>query len=281
MEIKASDFKISCSAIGQIMTNSRGKTKAEKITECNAKIKETQEKHDAIKDGLKSKLTASAKIDSLKKELEELKKLSDKPELSETAKTYCENWVKSKLYEKKKEFSSKETEKGNSTEPDVIALIEQHYKVPFVVKNNKREFNEYLDGECDVILSDRIVDAKSAYECFTFPLFENEIPENNYHWQILGYMVLYNRNKGDVFYGLVDMPMEMIEKFLRYKFKDGFTKEQYERAAMNYIYSNTEVKYRKKIFSFERDENKIKQVYERVIQCREYIQTLLNKLDNL
>lgn len=275
--INANEFKITCSAIGQIMTNGKGKTKPEKIADLNAKIDAEKLKYEALKPG-KAKDNKQAAIDKLKKELEQVEQLPDIPELSEGAKTYCKNWVKSRLYDKKREFTSKQTDKGNLTEQEGIELIESFLGLPLLMKNSERRENEYMQGECDVVLHDSIIDIKSAFDCFTFPLFEKEIPETDYHWQVLGYMELWGKKSASVCYCLLDMPMEMIERELRYKFRDGFTKEQYENAAKQYIYSHIAPKYRVKVFSFEYDANKIEQINSRVIQCRQYIQELLNNI---
>lgn len=277
--IKANDFKITCSAIGQIMSNGKGKTKAEKIADLTAKIDAESAKYAELKPG-KAKENKQAAIDKLKRELAQVEQLPDVPELSEGAKTYCENWVKSRLYDKKREFTSKQTDKGNLTEQEGIELIESFLQLPLLMKNDERRENEYIQGECDVVLPDLIIDVKSAYDCFTFPLFETEIPEKDYHWQVLGYMELWGKKQASVCYCLLDMPMEMIERELRYKFRDGFTKEQYEKAAKQYIYSHIEPKYRVKEFKFEYDAEKIEKINARVIQCREYIQQLLNTLNN-
>lgn len=135
-----------------------------------------------------------------------------------------------------------------------------------------------MSGECDIILHDTIVDIKSSFTCFTFPLFETKIPDTDYEWQIQGYMSLWGKPKGMVSYVLMDMPDEVIEKELRWKLKDGYTKEQYETEYMKYIYSNIDTKYRVKSFEFEYDAKKIEQVEARVKLCREYIETLIKNL---
>ena len=135
-----------------------------------------------------------------------------------------------------------------------------------------------MSGECDIVLPDTIVDIKSSFSCFTFPLFETKIPDTDYEWQIQGYMHLWQKHKGMVSYVLMDMPDEMIEKELRWKLPQGFTKEQYETEYAKYIYSNIDTKYRVKSFEFEYDANKIEQVEARVKLCREYIETLITNL---
>ena len=198
--------------------------------------------------------------------------------LSGTCKTYCKDWVMEQIYGRRKDFTSKQTDKGNKTENEAIALLEEYYGWGFAAKNSERRSNDFMSGECDIVLSDTIPDVKSCYSCYTFPLFETEIPNKDYEWQIHGYMSLWGKPKGMVSYVLMDMPDEMIDRELRYKFKDGYTKEQYESDYAKYIYSNIETKYRVKSFEFEYDANKIEQVGARVKLCREYIETLIKNL---
>lgn len=277
--ISAEQFKIRCSAIGQIMTDARGKTKAEKIKDLNDLIIETQSKADAIKDGLKSKQNALDKVVKLKAQLPELEKLPEF-ELSETAKTFCETWVKEKIYDRKKDFSSKHTDKGNKVEDSSIAELVEHYKWPFMTeKNQGRLSNDYIMGECDILPTDELVaDLKSSWDCFTFPLFDDVIPDKDHEWQIRGYMHLYAREKGAVIYFLSDMPEDMIERELRFKLKEGFTKEEFEKARSYYIYSHLPMELRVKRFNFEHDPELIQKIEQRVIACREYISLLLKDI---
>jgi hypothetical protein len=269
-------FKISCSAIGRIMTDSKELPKSEKIKRLIADIDERMAKRDALKDGLKSKETATEKINSLVLELETLGRTPDTINLSETCKTYCKDWVMEQIYGRRKEFTSKQTDKGNKTEFDAVELLENYYGWNFAAKNSSRKSNDFMSGECDIILPDTIVDIKSSFSCFTFPLFETKIPESDYEWQIQGYMHLWEKQKGMVSYVLMDMPDEMIEKELRWKLPYPYTKDEYEKEYAKYIYSNIDIKYRVKSFEFEYDAEKIEAVKNRVDLCREYIGTLLN-----
>jgi hypothetical protein len=274
--INPQKFKISCSAIGRIMTDSKELSKDEKIKRLIADIEDRKAKRDALKEGLKSKETATEKINSLVVELEALRKLPDTINLSETCKTYCKEWVIEQIYGRRKEFTSKQTDKGNKTEFDAVELLENFYGWNFAAKNSSRKMNDFMSGECDIILPDTIVDIKSSFSCFTFPLFENKIPDSDYEWQIQGYMSLWAKSKGMVSYVLMDMPDEMIDRELRWKLPRNYTKDEYEKEYAKYIYSNIDVKYRVKSFEFEYDAEKIEAVKNRVELCREYIGTLVN-----
>lgn len=229
--IEAKDFKIRCSAIGQIMTEPRTKTTADFG-------------------------------------------------LSETAKTFCKTWVKEQLYERRKEFTSKQTYKGNKVENDGIAELVEFFNWPFMTeKNTERKSNDFMQGECDILPGvDLVVDLKSSWDCFTFPLFDGKIPEKDYELQIRGYMELYGRKYGAVVFLLSDMPDELIEKELRYKLKEGFSLEDYENARLFYIYSDLPMNLRVKRFDFIHDAEIIEKIKQRVELCREYIQTLIEAI---
>lgn len=194
--------------------------------------------------------------------------------LSETAKTYCRDWLKQQLYNRRKTFTSKYTDKGNFVESQAIEYLESALGWDFAVKNDRRVYGEFIEGECDVILNDRIVDIKCSYDCFTFPLFDTVIPEKDYEYQIRGYMYLYGKPKGEVIFCLMDMPEDMIQKEVRWKLGEEYTKEQYDKFYSTFIYSDLPDNLRIKRFEFDHDIEIIKSIEERVLECREYIKHL-------
>ena len=253
------------------MTESKELSKAEKIERLKADIAARIEKRDAIKDGLKSKLQATEKIILLELDLQVLINLPDTVQLSKTAQTVCDEWIKEQIYQRRKEFTAKQTDKGNLTESDGIELIERFFNWGFAAKNSQQRSNDFMRGTCDIAMDDMIVDIKSAWDCFTFPLLENELPESDYWWQLQGYMELWNKDSGMVCYVLMDMPHDMIERELRFKLKDGYTKEEYDFYYSRYIYSNIPDKFRVKSFNVKRDESAKKAIEKRVLECRQYI----------
>jgi len=253
------------------MTEPKGLSKAEKIEQLSADIAARKEKRDAIKDGLKSKLQATEKINLLEIDFQDLINSPDTVNLSKTAQTVCDEWIKEKIYERRKEFTAKQTDKGNLTESDAIELIERYFGWAFAAKNSQHRENLFMRGTCDIPLDDMIVDAKSSWDCYTFPLLETELPESDYWWQIQGYMELWEKEKGMVCYVLMDMPNDMIERELRFKLKDGYTKEEYDFHYSRYIYSNIHDRFRVKSFEFARDKNAVLAIEKRVNECRDYI----------
>ena len=226
-EINPANFKISCSAIHEIMTDPKSKSET----------------------------------------------------LSVTCKNFCKEWLKIQIYERLPEFTSKYTDKGTQTEDAAIELLNGFYGWN-ATKNTARKFSEYMHGECDLDLPelDLIDDIKSSYSCFTFPLFDAEIPDKKYIWQIQGYMHLWGRKNGRISYVLMDMPEDMIAQELRWKFKSPPTDEEYRAAAAKYIYSDLADALRVKSFDFKYDPEIIAAIEQRVRDCRVYIRSLLDNM---
>ena len=274
-------FKIRASSIARIMTGGRGKGKSDKIAEIEAKLSSDEAKYTALKEGLPSKTTLGVKIKADKAALEILKITPE--ELPEGVKTYCENWLKSKLYVKEKTFFSKQAEKGDKTEASSIEYIDNFFgwtqsRKEIVEKNTIWKSNEYCQGTSDVVLSNRIIDMKNSYDCFTFPLFERELPNKDYWCQGQGYMWLWHKEDFEVIYTLMNLPEEDIRKEAKYKLPADATMLDYEVFRQEFIYSNLDDALKIKRFVFKRDEKFIEAIKVRVEQCQKYIDSLLQYL---
>lgn len=223
------EFKIRCSAIGQIMTNSRSKSES----------------------------------------------------LSQTTKTYCQTWLKEQLYKTKKEFSSKQTEKGNIMEDESIDFISDQLGYGMLLKNETFYDDEFMKGTPDLVLANEIIDVKNSWDCFTFPIFENDVPNKSYWWQLQGYMSLTGRDKAKLIYVLSNTPDNLIEREAYYWSKNNGYEELdndvflkfHERMTYDDIPDNLKIK----VFEIERDNSAIEKINSRVLECREYINNLLEK----
>lgn len=224
-------FKIRCSAIGQIMTNDR-----------------------------------SGKA------------------MGKTSMGYCEQWVKEQLYARKKEFSSKYTQKGNENEDNGIDMIAEHLDIGMLFKNEKHYENESITGTPDVVLKDLVIDLKSSWDCFTFPLLSDEIPNSDYDWQLQGYMELTGTTKAKLIYALTDTPLHLIEKEAYFYAKNNgydtleIESEIYEKFAKQMTYPDIPNRYRIKVYDIAYDAAKVSQIYSRVAECRKHIETLTAKI---
>lgn len=178
--------------------------------------------------------------------------------LSDTTKGYCEDWIKEQVYGVRKSIKSKYLEKGVSVEDLAIDYYAEEMGLGFVLKNEEYFENEFMHGTPDLILPDLVIDMKSSWDCFTFPLFETE-PDKKYVAQLQGYMHLTGRNKARLVYTLQNTPDDLVWD------------EPVD-------YSNISSKYRIKEFEIDYDPEFIEQVRNRVIECREYIQSLCGSL---
>ncbi len=203
--------------------------------------------------------------------------------LSETAKSYCDNWIKEQVYNRKKEFSSKTTEKGIIVEDSSIDFISEFLGFEMLMKNEEHFEDEYMTGTPDIVLrsDDLIIDAKNSWDCFTFPLLEEELPTLDYYWQAQGYLNLTGLNNYKVVYVLSDTPLNIIEREAYWYCKNnGFEEldaEILEAFQLKMTYAGIPTKYKIKIFDIKRDDTNIARVKERVSQCRRYAQEQIDK----
>lgn len=274
-------FKCRCSGIGQIMTESRGKTKTEKLADLRTSLSDAQAKAMNTKEGTKSRAAAAERVDKILSNIQEVLQLPDVPELSQTAKTFCENWLTQQLYERRREFVTRYTEKGKEMEVEAADYAAGVLGWGYVEPNTLRLDNEWIQGECDIITNDAIHDIKNSYDCFTFPLFADEIPEDGYYWQVQGYMWLYDRPAASVVYCLMDMPDNLVAWECRIKYGAGYSAEQFAEMKALHTYSHLPDYLRVKQFKFERNQSDIDRIAARVEQCREYINTLIKKIQKV
>lgn len=200
--------------------------------------------------------------------------------LSKTTQSYCESWLKEKLYNREKEFTNKYVQKGIIVEDNSIDVIANQLGYGMLFKNEIKFENDFLTGTPDIITNDKIIDAKSSWDVFTFPLFD-ESPNPLYEWQGQGYMNLTDKKKFAVCYVLVDTPEHMIESEMRrYAWSMGYEYDDlnYGQFYKKMTYADIPEQYRIKTFEFDYDQTKIDSVQNRVLECREFIDYLVKKL---
>jgi len=188
--------------------------------------------------------------------------------ISKTTASYCKEWMKEQIYSRKKEISSKYFDKGNIMEQNSLDYIASELGYDSLPKNEKSFENDYLTGTPDAIFQDHIIDVKNSWDCFTFPLFFDNVPNKNYYWQAQGYMALTGLDYYRLIYTLMDTPEELIKKEYFGSNLD------YDTFAKHYKYSDIDSKYRIKVFEIERNDLDIDRIYTRVEECREYINNI-------
>ena len=207
--------------------------------------------------------------------------------LSKTAQTYVQDWLRGQpeLYNRKKEFSSKYTYKGNQVEDDSIDFVAEMLDYPFLFKNEEYFENDWIKGTPDVIVSDHVIDVKNSWNQQTFPLFDTNVSNSDYYWQGQGYMWLTTKSRYKLIYTLMDAPLEQIEKAARmycyqnYLDLDLYFDQVYEEHFEQMTYSDVDPKLKIKVFEFERNDSDIELIKKRVEAARVYIDELLKTLN--
>lgn len=199
--------------------------------------------------------------------------------MGETAKSYIKEWYISQLTGKQKEIKSKYLERGNALEEKAIERAGEHYGVE-VIKNELFLENEYFTGTFDVRTIDRVIDTKVPFDCFTFPFFETEL-DPNYYAQMQIYMELTGLKKASVCYCLENGSNEQIER-LSWQIAKDLGKDEpdiddWEQAEKQLNYDHLPDELRIKVFEIEYNIDFIENAKKRVLEAREYLQTILIK----
>jgi hypothetical protein len=202
--------------------------------------------------------------------------------LSQTAKTYLKELALEEKFGIRKEFSSRYTDKGNTQEDLAIEMASQVLNLPFALKNTEYFENEFIKGTPDLILEDEIIDIKCSWDGTTFPWFEDELPNKDYFWQLVGYMWLTGRSKARVVYCLVDTPEDIVQDEIRRtswkKFEIDVTEETENEVRAKHEFSHISENKRVRAFQIELNESNIDQVKEKLSHAREYYNELIERL---
>jgi len=194
--------------------------------------------------------------------------------MGKTVYSYLDTWMKEQIYNRKKIIESKYFDKGIEVESKSIDYISEQLKLGMIFKNEEYFENDYMTGCPDLVLPDEIIEVKNSFDCFTFPLFECEPPNKDNEWQVLVYMALTGRKKARIIYTLMDTPSDIVERQMNWA-----EESEHERIVRYHEYSNLDAKLRIKSFDVDYDQAKIDAITDRVIQCRDYINETMHKLN--
>ena len=263
---------IRCSCIGKIMANGRGSVLTEKQSAELERLQNIENRTEKQQETLQVLL----------------EKKDATPSLSDTCKTYLKEVYMYYKYGKESVGGSERsryTIKGRSVEDESIMLLSRIDDV-FYSKNDQRFQNGYLTGEPDIIVSsqdgntDKIIDIKSSWDGASL-LGNIGSPLNPlYFYQVQGYMALTGAKTAEVCYVLVNMPQEIIngEKNRIFRTMNPVTEENAEykkviaRLENNMTFDEIPIRERIVRFKVDRDEALINNIYQRVEQCREWLQ---------
>lgn len=204
--------------------------------------------------------------------------------LSKTAQTQVQQAVLRDLFDIKKEFWSKQMDKGNQCEDDSIDLYAKVNDL-FGLKKNEDYFeNDFFTGTPDLLHEDVVIDIKTSWDGTTFPWFADEIPTKDYFYQLQAYMNLTGKRKAILAYCLVSAPEEMMQDEVRrqgwqHKMID-ITDEFENKVRKQMTFDHIPEELRIKTFEFDYDEEVIIQMKERVIECRGYYDEIRSSILN-
>lgn len=271
-------FKIRASGSGEISAKSG-------LTEAQLK---TVAEYSARDKGEGKPLT-----DKMKAELTRLLEVQKNPPLPDGSKTYCKKWINETLWKRRKELKNKFVDKGNRSEEDGFTLMAVQLNLGMVYKNMQFFEDDHFCGTPDLINAGIVYDNKCSWELDTFPMYETEIPDTKYWWQLQVYMELTGCRKAVLAYTLIDADYDLLlqatkwetnpEKIYRTLVNMVYTQEAFDKAfeefcplaVSDYFVEIPEEK-RIKHFAVKYNAEAIEFLRKRVVECRTYINSLLN-----
>jgi hypothetical protein len=201
--------------------------------------------------------------------------------MGETAKSYLQELYMEVKFGIRKDVLSKFINKGLMVEESAIALLSKVHG-DFYTKNDEWFSNQYISGTPDIIQDGIIRDIKSSWDANTFPMFDTELPNKHYFYQMQGYMWLTDCEIAYVDYVLIDTPDQLIEdEKRRTAWKMGLLDdvsheylEACEQIDKTHRFSQIPDELRVKSFEIKRDEDVIESMKSRILEAREYLKSL-------
>jgi hypothetical protein len=130
--------------------------------------------------------------------------------LQQTQKTALRKIYMREVWGFNKDFSSRQTEKGNHVESSAIGVVNRKFYDGYPhEKNEERMSNEFVKGTFDLRVKPRIHDIKASYDLDTF--MTAELTRAN-DFQVKGYQWITGDSEGQIDKVLVNMPEHMAEK---------------------------------------------------------------------
>jgi hypothetical protein len=202
--------------------------------------------------------------------------------LSQTTKTYLQELAVQEVYNIRKEFSSRYTDKGNEVEELSIALCNDVLGLGFIYKNEEHYSNDWITGTPDVNTNEILLDVKSSWDATTFPFFDTELKNKDYFYQLQGYMWLTDKEESLLCYCLIDTPLQIVEDEIRREhWKASLIEESLDLRAFvqaKHTFGHIPKEKRVKTFKIAKDDEVIEAIKTRIEECREYYNELIQKL---
>jgi hypothetical protein len=202
--------------------------------------------------------------------------------LSQTTKTYLQELAVEEVYNIRKEFSSRYTDKGNEVEELSIALCNDVLNLGFIYKNEEHFSNDWITGTPDVNTNEILLDVKSSWDATTFPFFDTELKNKDYLYQLQGYMWLTGKEESLLCYCLIDTPLQIVEDEIRREhWKASLIEESLDLRAFvqaKHTFGHIPKEKRLKTFKIVKDDVIIENIKTRIEECREYYDNLIQIL---
>ena len=253
------DWKARASELGIIMTGCKPPLtvkQTERVAELKSKDKLTDKQHIEL-GGL-------------------LDKMLHTPSLSATTESKMQDYFKEMEFNRSTDLRSKYLDKGIMVEEQAITLVSEVLDL-FLVKNRERKSNGYLTGEPDNVQG-KVRDIKSSWDLKTFPMFDTELVNKTYWWQVQAYMELFDIDAAEVIYCLVDTPEMLIQDELRrvsWQMNYIDIPEDLEAEVRHTMtFADIPKELRVKRFHVDRDRESMAMVEPQVMRCREYLNGL-------
>lgn len=232
--------------------------------------------------------------------------------LSETCMTHLIDVFVSAKYSRREEITSKFIDKGNIREEDSITLLSR-VKKTFYKKNTAQLSNEFIKGTPDLFTglsikdADETLDTKTSWSAHTFFRAQKKL-DKIYEWQGRGYMALTGAKKHTVAYCLVNGTAESIlseKRKLQWALNvidpehDENYRDRCKQIEINHIFDmeafikeyphfdfnsninewhyDIPMSERLFTFEFERNDIEIQRLYQRVKDCRTWMNENLFK----
>lgn len=237
--------------------------------------------------------------DTFRARCSSLKKIMTNPRsgggLSETTKTYLEEWYVEKKYGRRKMVTSVEMQKGTQVEDQSITLFSKFRGNRGLIKNTKKYEDEYIVGTPDIVSPinpTEIVDIKSSWDIFTFKKATTRVDPlrtakdfTDYGWQGIGYLILTGRTEFTLAYCLSNTPEYIVADESRRAWynrdpnmsEDDWAKVEAE-IERNHNYDDLHTADRVRTFSMKLTREELTELKERiearVEECSDYLREI-------
>lgn len=215
--------------------------------------------------------------------------------LSETTKTHLIDVFVQNKYGRQSDISNRYVSKGLMVEEDSITLYSR-VKKNFFKKNDQHLSNDFIKGTPDlftgleITAADTIIDIKSSWDIYTFFRVHTQGINKMYYWQLQGYMALTGATKAKLVYCLVNTPESLIadeQRKLMYRMGviDPSGNDEFAKACeeLEHAMRFDDIPMHERVIEIEvvRSQDDIDKLYQRVKDCRAYLNELDKKFSSI